>query len=271
MNLSQADSDLFYDLMWPLQFFAKQKLGMLPKISTLKQYIDQDMQTKYEVRNAMWEHPELLKQYVTQNPNGLSKEHLEIVSSWQTFVDGDFFIERFLKQYAVFIHEEKVYGVSALSTPFETMIPKQALPLRVKTVLIPFRDVIVYDGLFSHYPISFGGGVKANLKNVYMRAKRKGEIVLSLDKKVQAAAAKKMKKPLKDWKPLLNQLADEAKSLRAQSGSPPTWSPAFSLVKASIELAQTAVNDPDNVDELWRLYERLDRQLGRLEDGMHRL
>ncbi|MCB0036493.1 MAG: hypothetical protein KDE51_20815, partial [Anaerolineales bacterium] len=222
--------------------------------------------------NAMCEHPELLKQYVTQNPNGLSKEHLEIVSSWQTFVRGRFFIERLLKQYAAFIYEDNtVYGVSALGTPFEEMIPKQALPLAVETVLIPFRELIVYDGLFSSYPIFFGSNMSANMKDTYMRAKRKGEIVLSLDKQVQKAAAKKMKKPLKDWKPLLNQLADEAKSLRAQSGSPPTWSPAFSLVKASIELAQTAVNDPDNVDELWRLYERLDRQLGRLEDGMHRL
>lgn len=52
--------------------------------------------------------------------------------------------------------------------------------LNSETVLLPFKDRIVYDGLLSGYNISFGGGIKRMLNDSYRRAKERQGIVTSL-------------------------------------------------------------------------------------------
>ncbi|MCP4361613.1 MAG: hypothetical protein GY796_26685 [Chloroflexi bacterium] len=269
MILSKQDADLFFDLLWSLQFYVKQQLDLHPQVATLADYRDMDSEGRMEVRNAMWENPRLIADYVQSNPDNLSAEYLTIVNGWQNFVQGKCFIERLLKKYTVFIMDEKVYGVLGLYDPLEEMFPRQVLPLYVEAILLPFKGVIVYDGLLSSYRISFGGGMKRNLKNTYMKAKRKGEIIVSFDKATQAAHQAKTETKLKDWQPIINSLAQEAKSLRAQSGSPPSWGPTFSLVKASLAMAETAVAYPEDQDALWQQFDKVAQALDRLEKGIH--
>ncbi len=269
MNISEQDADLFFDLMWSLQFYVKQQLDLFPQVTTLADYRDLDGELRLEVRNAVWENRKLIASYVQANPDNLSAEQLAIVGGWQNFVQGKFFIERTLKKYAIFIKDEKVYGVLGLYDPLTEMFPRRALPLYVQAVLLPFKGVIVYDGVLSSYRIMFGGGMKRNLKNTYMKAKRKGEIIVSFDEATQAAHQAKTKTKLKDWQPTINSLAQEAKSLRAQSGSPPSWGPAFSLVKASLALVETAVANPEDQEALWQQFDKVAQALGRLEKGIH--
>ena len=62
------------------------------------------------------------------------------------------------------------YGVLALSQPFEELIGPY-LPVLTQTVLLPFKDVIVYDGLMSSYRISFGPGIRRSLNESFKEAK----------------------------------------------------------------------------------------------------
>lgn len=271
MKLSEQDANLFFDLMWSLQFYVKKRLDLFPDIKTLKQYRELDGKLRMEGRNAVWDNPQLIAEYVKENPDNLPQEQLEIVNSWQGFVRDKFFIERLLKKYAVFIKEnDTVYGVLGLYDELDEIIHKSRLPLFVQAVLLPFRDVIVYDGVLSSYPVMFGGGYKANLKDAYMEAKRDGAIILSFNQDTQQEAQAAMQKPLKDWQPLLSNLIEEAKALRAQPGSPPTWGPSFSLIKASLALAETAVANPDDIRSLWKSLERLDRAIQKMENAVHR-
>ena len=50
----------------------------------------------------------------------------------------------------------------------------------VQTVLLPFRDRIVYDGLISSFNISFGPGVRRSLNEEFRRAKSRHGIATSL-------------------------------------------------------------------------------------------
>jgi len=67
-----------------------------------------------------------------------------------------------------------------LKIALDENFPKFLLPSRVKTILLPFQDKIVYDGFLLPYQIIFGGGIKAELKEIYLKAKRKGKIITSL-------------------------------------------------------------------------------------------
>ena len=60
------------------------------------------------------------------------------------------------------------------------MFPRSYLPVYIKTVLLPFKDKIIYDGLMQTYNIHFGGGIKRSLKETYMKAKQNGKIITSL-------------------------------------------------------------------------------------------
>lgn len=52
------------------------------------------------------------------------------------------------------------YGVVGLTMPIEDMIHNSHLPLLVTTVLLPFHDQIVYDGLLGSNNVHFGPELK---------------------------------------------------------------------------------------------------------------
>jgi hypothetical protein len=105
-----------------------------------------------------------------------------IVRSWRHLVHGKFYVFRELARFTVFLTTTAppiAYGVLALSQPFEELIGPY-LPILTQTVLLPFKGVIVYDGLMSSYNISFGPGIRRNLNQDFKEAKARHGIVTSL-------------------------------------------------------------------------------------------
>ena len=95
---------------------------------------------------------------------------------------GKFYVFRELKKYTVFLSTTSpaiAYGVLALSQPFEELIGPY-LPVLTQTVLLPFKGMIVYDGLMSSYNISFGPGIRRISTQDFKEAKARHGIVTSL-------------------------------------------------------------------------------------------
>ncbi|MEM9908119.1 MAG: hypothetical protein AAF921_24180 [Cyanobacteria bacterium P01_D01_bin.44] len=273
MKLTPSDAKLFFDLMLPLQWYVSQQAELLPNIKTFKAYRDSPSEDKIKVRDYLFAHPELIDPFVQDNPADFTSKDLAIVAGWKNFIHGDFFIERLLKKYSVFIDEkDNVYGVLSLTDGLNETIEKRNLPLRVKTILLPFKGAIVYDGFFRWYNIYFGGGIKSSLKQTYLIAKDNNAIIETLDpqKKASKATAKPSKKTSQDWTPLLNDLAENAKKLRGGGGQPDTYSPIFSLVRASIELAQLATAEQPDFDQLLKKGARCDTLLHQVENAIYR-
>ena len=111
--------------------------------------------------------------------------------SWRHLVHGKFYVFRELKKYTVFLSTDKqpvAYGVLALSQPFEELVGPY-LPVLTQTVLLPFKDTIVYDGLLSSYRISFGPGIRRSLNESFKEAKARHGIVTSLPMSDEPLAA----------------------------------------------------------------------------------
>src|SRR5690606_15787092 len=95
----------------------------------------------------------------------------------------------------------QVYGVVALTTPLVVLI-QQPLPVMVKTVLLPFKGQIVYDGLLNIQGVSFGRGVKASLNDSYRQAKKESRVITTLPPENAAAArGRASQKPQKKTPP----------------------------------------------------------------------
>ncbi len=194
MKLSTQDADLFFKLMWSLQNYVNLKMSIIPDVTTVAEYELLSPPEKIKVRDALYDNIEIIDSYVQENPQNLSQEELEIVKSWKKYRRGDYFIERLLKKYAIFIGDEKVYGVLALHDSFEDMLAYVRLPYYVKATLLPFKGKIIYDSLLQGYSISFGGGIRANLKETYMAAKQNGKIIESFEPQEQFERANRKKK-----------------------------------------------------------------------------
>jgi hypothetical protein len=138
-----------------------------------------------------------------------------------------------------------------------------------KTVLLPFKDRIIFDGLVQTYNIFFGGGIKGSLKETYMAAKQNRRIIQTLDPILQAQQQEKARrKPTRDWRPEVDELVKATNKLKG--GKVPIQNEAFRLLKTSALLAQAVVHNPDDLDALWKLNNRAARALRQLESALDR-
>ncbi|MFA7230404.1 MAG: hypothetical protein WC071_03975 [Victivallaceae bacterium] len=263
MNLSKQDVELYYQLMWPLLFFANKKLNIIHGVKDVSACKNLTNEEKVQIRDALCQKLTLIDEYTKENPDRLSDENLAIVSSWKNVVSGMFYIERHLKKYTIFITDEAVYGVVGLRDEIESLVPQSYLPRGVKTILLPFKGQIIYDGIFQIYSVFFGGNITNRLNSTYLKAKQKGKIITSFearenhDKKVVN---------LHDWTPEIQALMEKAQKLRAMTGSPEIYSPAFNLVRTSLQFALTSVNEPESTDKLHKELRKVNRALKQAEN-----
>ncbi len=103
-----------------------------------------------------------------------------------------------------------------------------------------------------------------------MRAKQNSRIIDSLDKSVAENQNDSEPTSLKNWKPELEELASKAKKLKGSVQSPAIYSPAFSLVKASIEFAQLAVSDANDQEGLYKALQKVRRAFNKSNTVLYR-
>lgn len=202
MLLSIDDACLFFKLHRALMFFVNDRRGVLPdKLSSPEEFSTQAPEARHKVRDALTDNVDLIESFVDQNPFGFSEEEIDLVLSWRHLVAGSFFIYRELQRHTVFLvagEQPIAYGVVALTQSFEELIGPN-LPVMTKTVLLPFRDKIIYDGLLAGpgVSLSFGSGIRRMFKESYDRAKDRYGIVTSLPVIELPASAKKTPKTRK--------------------------------------------------------------------------
>ena len=266
MKLTPDDAALFFKLMPALQVYANRQLRIIKNVETSEQYRKITNESRVNLRNELYKNPEIIDDFVRENPFELSHDELTIVSAWKNFVADDFFIDRILKKYAIFIGNNKVYGVLALIEPFQDVLGGMPLPAYVKTVLLPFKGKIIYDGWIEGYNIFFGHGISTSMSNTYWAAKQQGKIIESLDPGWQPSERKISAQ--KDWKPFLDELIEKASKLRANQDDSAIMGPAFSLIRASLEFARVAVEKSDDLGALDRPLRKIERALDRVQENM---
>jgi hypothetical protein len=119
---------------------------------------------------------------VSENPARLSDEDLGIIASWKHRIEGSFFVYKYLVKHTIFLDDKTpphAYGVCGIVSPIEDIFAPE-LPALVKTVLLPFKDKIIYDGILHVYNMLFGSGYRSNLDFAYRNAKEREGIITSL-------------------------------------------------------------------------------------------
>ena len=181
MILSEADGKLFFRLWLGLLDYVNKKNHVNSHLTEIAPEVSLPIKEIMKVSEWLWENPDEIECFLSENTH-LQLEHREIVCGWKRFVRGDYIVERHLKKGSIFISSDtqKVYLVKGITNPWEILLRNEPMPTMLKVTLIPFRDEIISDGLVRPYDIMFGGGLKQELKGIYMAAKKNGKIIQSL-------------------------------------------------------------------------------------------
>ncbi len=275
MLLPREEGELFFKLHWTLLAYTNQHLHILEQETDKEDIPFLPAENRMQLRDALYEHPELLQGFIAENPERLTADELSIVASWQHRVQDDFYILRYLKRYAVFLGHKpsRLYGVWALSEPIDTILCGHPLPVLVRAVLLPFKDKIIYDGYLSTYGIFFGGGIRSSLNATYNRLKKREGIVerlLGPDGKpatVTSLERRAPRKPPPDWKPVVDEIAAKAEQIRRAETE--TQEGAAAILRAAAKLAQMAFQQPDAVEAHLKQLSSVRRALTKLENVLY--
>ena len=181
MTLTQEDGQLYYKLWLPLLDFVNRKYHVNRKLKSIAVAKELDPAEVKKVANKLWSDVAIIDDYLKENAD-LPEEHKEIVRSWKRRIQGKFMMERHLKKGTIFVslENEEVYQVIGIISSWEEMFYGAPMPLMVEATFMPFRDVIISDGLVMPYNILVGSGMKRMFKDVYMSAKKSDQIHQSL-------------------------------------------------------------------------------------------
>jgi hypothetical protein len=180
MRLPPDQVDRFYAIWKPLLLFVNRRRELVPEMLAPDFEGPWPVERVKILRDALWEDDSLRRDFIAENPAGLSPADLAIVESWSERVAGNFFVLRHLKKYSAFLAEKgsKVYGVLGLASGLDEVLP--FVPIYARAVLLPFEEVIIYDSLIVPYNISFGKGYRDSFERTYKDAKERGAIITSL-------------------------------------------------------------------------------------------
>ncbi len=196
MLMEPDDLQILLKLHRTLIFFVNQRLDVVPyQLASPEELSNLTLLEVREIRDVLNANLGLIDSFADANPFDFSESELAIVRSWRHMVAGKFFIVRELKKYTVFLSASSpavAYGVTALSQPFEDMIGT-TLPFYTEAVLLPFKDMIVYDSILSNNQVTFGPTFRRNLNEEYKEAKARYGIVTSLPMLDPALPAKVQK------------------------------------------------------------------------------
>lgn len=166
--------DRFYDLWLPLLEFTNLKTKTLPRSVIKMMSKAPDLASENTLKVALWNNIWIIDEYVQNNPYHLNAADLELVASWRTFRFGDFLLLRVVRGLGIFLSQDEpgeFFAVNPLYSPFESLLPE--FPVMVRTAILPFENVLVYDGSMTSYAIRFGPGFREAARFWYIDAKEK--------------------------------------------------------------------------------------------------
>ena len=182
MLLPPEETAEFFDIWGKLIYFVNKVEKIVPKMKKPDDIWDANQQEILKIRDHLFKNPAMFDKFIKENPFKMSQDQLNSVSDFRFAISRSFIIYRSLKKYTVFLTMDEpceAYGVVGFHRPIAELI-NQPLPAMVETVLLPFKDKIVSDGIYSGMRLIFGPGFKKRFNLNYKVAKEVFGIVTNL-------------------------------------------------------------------------------------------
>lgn len=166
--IDKEDAIIFFALRNILLAYTNYKYNVNPELKDFDDINNSEPEEVKEIRERLWNETSIINDYIRHNPNNLDEQSLDIISEWNNKkINSKFILYKYEDEYAIFIGEENIYYVKGLRDTIRNIIPEYKLPIFVETVLLPFKEQIIYDSYIIQYSMSFGKGMKDVFDNQY--------------------------------------------------------------------------------------------------------
>ena len=171
--LPPDDGDYFFHLFLPLLGYADLKNPIIIGDSP-------DMMRRAEI---YWKDPSRIDTYIddidhkrTSIRISLTEEDREILRSWKRFQYDVFYLASHRSNGSLLVDRENhVYRVLGLQSSLEELLPKT--PVEILTAILPWKDVLITDGLFLPITIENPDEIKKKLQRICKRALEQGTVI----------------------------------------------------------------------------------------------
>ena len=207
MILNNEQNDRFFDTMDSLLYYVNERFRVVEGFTLDFASALDDVKGSI-VAHTLWENVEIIDEFVRDNPHHLSQQCLQVALSWKNALPGLYTLVRYQGGRAVLMGEAGVFSVAGVTYELEGEIGPA--PAYVELVLLPFDDLIVYDGFMQAYDTE---GTPAELSRIQdefeNRCAHEGIALTAADfsQRAEAYLAAKRDKELDD---LLNGVSAEA-------------------------------------------------------------
>jgi len=181
MVLRPEDTKLFFDNWLGLLSYVNNKHKIVENFGQPKKPIETKPETVLKIKEKLWQDVSIIDEYI-DSVWDLPKENIQILKGWKKGMPGKYLIIKHLQKHSVFLQETKgiLYGVYGITDPIAKMIHSSHLPIMVETVLMPFKEVIIYDSIFRTYNVSLGSNFRKHFNSMYAEIKKKKGVITSL-------------------------------------------------------------------------------------------
>lgn len=179
--VKEENSMMFFALRNLLLDYTNQKYNINKKLRNFDDICDAESEELIDIRDKLWENPNIIKNYLKENSNKLNEELISIIKSWnEKKINKEFVLYKYEDEYALFIDDYNIYYVKGLEERIRDMIPEQKLPMIVKTVLLPLKDQIIYDSYVEQYNMAVGNNLRKVWDDNYKKLLKENKIKFKL-------------------------------------------------------------------------------------------
>jgi len=165
--LSKKDAKLFYKIYFGLLEFTNNKYKINPNIKIY----NKNGINPYEIKpivEMFWKNKDaLVLEFCLANPYKFNKEELGVTSEFKKGFRDMFIIAKYEEEYTAIMNKNKIYMIKGINDNIDNVISYKDLPHTCFTSIIPFKDVLIYDGMFEGISIKMGNNFDKMIEEEY--------------------------------------------------------------------------------------------------------
>lgn len=119
------------------------------------------------IRDYLFNHLEIVDDFISINPYHFTKEELELIHNFKFSISDTFIIMEYDDEFAYLLGQQGNFAIKGLHSTVEEVIPKFTLPFTTPMHLIPFKGIIVYDGIITGPNVELSSRILRQLKKDY--------------------------------------------------------------------------------------------------------
>ncbi len=162
--------------------FVNQKYKLIKGLYGMTSPKGLPLQSVALISSKLWGNKDIIDEFVLSDFQKMDEEKTEIVNSWKKAIHGKFIVDRHLRKGSVLISVDnnEVYIVKGIYSSWREILENFPMPQIVETTLMPFKDVIIHDGIVAPYGVCLGKNMSEQSKQIYLPAKANGNLHYNL-------------------------------------------------------------------------------------------